>query len=116
MPGLHEVQAAFADAMLSGNGTAGLEILEDRDAARVNGPRLLAAARVDDRDLGDDQRRLGRIEHRHPERRPDAGPLDHLARRKRRETEHDGHARDQLIDDSLHKRIHCRSHTDCRTP
>ena len=51
---------------------AGIEVLEDRDAALVDRRRLLDAARVDDRDLRDDQRRLGLIEHRDPQRRPDA--------------------------------------------
>lgn len=42
---------------------AGVQVLEHRQAAIVHGRHVLDAIRIDDRDLRDDERRLGLVEH-----------------------------------------------------
>ena len=57
---------------------AGIQVLENGDAAVVDRHRLFGAATIDNGHFRDDERRFGLIEHRDSQRRPDTRPLHHL--------------------------------------
>ena len=76
------------------------QVLEHRDAAIVDRRGLLDAARVDDRDLRDDERRVGLIEHGDAQRRAHAGALHHLRRRDRRDR--DERQRERNVSRAMH--------------
>ena len=57
---------------------AGIQVFKSGNAAIVDRHSLLDAARIDDRDRGDDEHRVGLIEDRDAQGRADARPLHHL--------------------------------------